>query len=217
MDGYTTSLSFDNGNFNVSWMYNTARDELHFEVNVKTEGWVGFGFTFTPENMSNYDVVIGGQTRAGRSYFNDFFTVGLMTPVLDLKQSYTVDRATVHDGITTLRFHRPRDTKDLQDIQFNVTTRVFLVWAYHLVDDASDPHDFSMHSRRSHTSESYRLVYENTHTDTTSDQNSQAIMASSPGPSTPATTRTRRKSFGCQLGLSFLTISLANVLSICVH
>ena len=42
-----------------------------------------------------------------------------------------------------------------------VTTRVFLVWAYHLVDDASDARDFSMHSRRGHTSESYRLVYEN--------------------------------------------------------
>lgn len=69
IDGYT-SLSFDNGNFNVSWMYNTARDELQFDVNVRTEGWVGFGFTFTPKNMSNYDVVIGGQTIAGRSYFN---------------------------------------------------------------------------------------------------------------------------------------------------
>ena len=65
-----TSLSLDNGNFNVSWTYNTVREELYFEVNVKAEGWVGFGFTFTPENMSNYDVVIGGQTVAGTSYFN---------------------------------------------------------------------------------------------------------------------------------------------------
>lgn len=70
-DGFRyTSLSLDNGNFNVSWMYNTAREELYFEVNVKAEGWVGFGFTFTPENMSNYDVVVGGQTIAGTSYFN---------------------------------------------------------------------------------------------------------------------------------------------------
>ena len=65
-----TSLSLDNGNFSVSWMYNTVREELYFEVNVKAEGWVGFGFTFTPKNMSNYDVVIGGQTVAGTSYFN---------------------------------------------------------------------------------------------------------------------------------------------------
>lgn len=51
-------------------MYNTVREELYFEVNVKAEGWVGFGFTVTPENMSNYDVIIGGQTVAGTSYFN---------------------------------------------------------------------------------------------------------------------------------------------------
>lgn len=54
----------------MSWMYNTAREELYFEVNVKAEGWVGFGFASTPENMSNYDVVIGGQTVAGTPYFN---------------------------------------------------------------------------------------------------------------------------------------------------
>lgn len=65
-----TTLSFDNGNFNVSWMYEKDRDELHFEVNVKTEGWVGFGFTFTPQKMNNYDVVIGGKTEAGTPYLN---------------------------------------------------------------------------------------------------------------------------------------------------
>ena len=62
-------MSFDNGNFDASWSYSQDFDELYFEVNVKTSGWVGFGFTFTPENMSNYDVVIGGQTDWGQSYF----------------------------------------------------------------------------------------------------------------------------------------------------
>lgn len=96
-----------------------------------------------------------------------------------------------------------------------VTTRVFIVWAYHLVDDASDPHDFSMHSRRGHTSESYRLVYENIPTRTITGQDSLPIVTSSPGPSTPApTTKTKRKSFGFKLGFSFLTISLASVFSI---
>lgn len=62
-------MSFDNGNFDASWSYSRDFDELYFEVNAKTSGWVGFGFTFTPENMSNYDVVIGGQTEWGQSYF----------------------------------------------------------------------------------------------------------------------------------------------------
>jgi len=215
MEGFRhTSLSLDNGNVNVSWMYNTAREELYFEVNVKAEGWVGFGFASTPENMSNYDVVIGGQTVAGTPYFNDFFTTGLGTPELDVKQSYTVDGVTKHDGITSLRFHRLRDTNDPQDIQFNVTTRVFLVWAYHLVDDANDPRDFSMHSRRGHTSESYRLVYENNPTDSMSDQHSRTIMTSSPKPSTPA--KRGQKSLGVHLGFSFLVISSTAVLSVLV-
>jgi len=195
-------------------MYNTVREELYFEVNVKAEGWVGFGFTFTPENMSNYDVIIGGQTVAGTSYFNDFFTTGLGTPKLDVKQSYTVDSVTKIDGITSLRFHRPRDTQDPQDIQFNVTTRVFLVWAYHLVDGARDPTDFSMHSRRDHTSESYRLVYEDNPTDTMSDKHSRTVMATSPKPSTPATRG--QKSLGVHLGFSFLMILLITVLSVLV-
>ena len=68
LDGST--LSFDNGHFHVSWRYEKDHDELHFELNVKTEGWVGLGFTFTPKKMNNYDVIIGGKTRAGTPYLN---------------------------------------------------------------------------------------------------------------------------------------------------
>ena len=69
-NGLGTRVSFDNGNFNVSWTYNRDADELYFEVDAKATGWIGFGFTHTPKNMSNYDIVIGGQTSAGQSYFN---------------------------------------------------------------------------------------------------------------------------------------------------
>ena len=48
-------------------------------------------------------------------------------PGLDEKQSYTVDGVSKHDGITSLRFHRLRDTNDPQDIQFNVSRLIFLV------------------------------------------------------------------------------------------
>lgn len=95
-----------------------------------------------------------------------------------------------------------------------VTTRVFLVWAYHLVDDAGDPRDFSMHSRRGHTSESYRLVYENNPTDSISDQHNRTIMTSSPKPSTPA--KRGQKSLGVHLGFSSLVILLTTVWSFLV-
>ena len=54
-------------------------------------------------------------------FLQDFFTTGIGTPELDVKQSYTVNDVTKHDGITSLRFHRLRDTNDPQDIQFNVS------------------------------------------------------------------------------------------------
>lgn len=65
-----STVEFDNGNFNVSWMHNRTTDQLHFAVDVNTTGWVGFGFTFTPEKMVDYDVIVGGRTSAGRNYLN---------------------------------------------------------------------------------------------------------------------------------------------------
>ena len=65
-----SNVSFDDGNFNVSWMHNRTTDELHFAVDVNTTGWVGFGFTFTPQNMVNYDVIVGGRASGGRIYFS---------------------------------------------------------------------------------------------------------------------------------------------------
>ena len=73
-----STVSFDNGNFNVSWMHNRTTDELHFAVDVNTTGWVGFGFTFTPENMLGYDVVVGGWTSAEGEYLNVSYSVMLV-------------------------------------------------------------------------------------------------------------------------------------------
>lgn len=65
-----SNVSFDNGNFNVTWTHNRTTDQLHFEVTVNTTGWVGFGFTFTPMAMQDYDVVVGGRTNTGQNYLN---------------------------------------------------------------------------------------------------------------------------------------------------
>ena len=51
----------NNGNYNVSWVYNNSMDTLHFMVEVKTTGWIGFGVaTQAPNMMMNYDVAVGG-------------------------------------------------------------------------------------------------------------------------------------------------------------
>lgn len=68
--GSCKRVSFDGGNFNVSLSYNQVADQLNVEVDARARGWIGFGFTFTPKRMQNYDLVIGGQTEEGKSYFN---------------------------------------------------------------------------------------------------------------------------------------------------
>ena len=59
----------DKGNYNVSYNYYEFADRLEFMVQVRTTGWVGFGVAeVAPNNMSNYDVAIGGVKDDGTSY-----------------------------------------------------------------------------------------------------------------------------------------------------
>ena len=59
----------DKGNYNVSYNYNESADTLEFMVQVRTTGWVGFGIAeVASNNMSYYDVAIGGVTDDGTSY-----------------------------------------------------------------------------------------------------------------------------------------------------
>ena len=54
-------LSLNNGNYNVSWMFNSSMDTIHFMVEVRATGWIAFGVaTLAPNNMVGYDVAIGG-------------------------------------------------------------------------------------------------------------------------------------------------------------
>ncbi len=58
---FANFLSFNNGNYNVSWMYDNSTDRIHFVTEVMTTGWVGFGVaTRAPNNMFGYDVAVGG-------------------------------------------------------------------------------------------------------------------------------------------------------------
>ncbi|KAJ7382296.1 DBH-like monooxygenase protein 1 [Desmophyllum pertusum] len=153
--------------------------------------------------MQDYDVVVGGRTNAGQNYLNDFHTTGTVRPILDTQQNYTLEGASEENGITSLRFRRPRVTNDTRDIQFNVSTRVFLVWAYHTREDADNPNVFSQHTRRNHTMETVQIVFP---------PMNMTMMTPTPEPATTRVT-TRPKSSGYQLGVSFLTISVATVLS----
>ena len=56
---YTNNVTFDNGHYNASWLYNAKTDTLHFKIMTYAVGWVGFGIA---ENgtMAIYDLAAGG-------------------------------------------------------------------------------------------------------------------------------------------------------------
>lgn len=45
--------------FKVCWAYNQSTDIVNFALDVKTLGWVGFGFAHKIHKMQNYDVIVG--------------------------------------------------------------------------------------------------------------------------------------------------------------
>ena len=54
-------------------MYNSSTDTLHFMVEVRATGWIGFGFaTQAPANMQRYDVAVGGVTSGSGNIKVDF-------------------------------------------------------------------------------------------------------------------------------------------------
>lgn len=151
-------MSFDDGNFNVSWTHNRSTEELEFEVNANAIGYVAFGFTFTPEDMQNYSIVVGGTNGSGQNYFNSYHTSGLGKLTLDADpQIYILDSAEEQNGTTTLRFRRPLETNDSKDIQFNETTRVFLVWAYNKYSDADNV--VTYHTNRNYTEQAMQVIF----------------------------------------------------------
>ena len=66
---FSNSIVAAGGDYNVSYNFNASADTLEFLVEVRATGWVGFGFALTaPNNMTNYDVAVGGVLSNGSGY-----------------------------------------------------------------------------------------------------------------------------------------------------
>ncbi|XP_078342844.1 uncharacterized protein LOC144628599 [Oculina patagonica] len=132
---YANFLSFNNGSYNVSWMYNSSTDRLHFVTEVMTTGWVGFGFaTQAPFGMIGYDVAVGGvrNDMYGTGYMKDYLTIGIAALELDTQQDWVLTYSKEDNGTTTLKFFRDRNTTDREnDTAVPLGAPIFLIWAYH--------------------------------------------------------------------------------------
>ena len=68
--------AYDNNRFLLLWRYNDQTDKIFYHLRVKTTGWVGFGFAATaPNNMMNYDVIVGGFNNGQGYLFVSFLRV----------------------------------------------------------------------------------------------------------------------------------------------
>ena len=81
---FSKQLSFLGGDFNVSYNFNASSDTLEFMVEVNATGWVSFGFAVNaPNNMTNYDVAVGGVFQNGSGYLKvrgkEFFQVTVIS------------------------------------------------------------------------------------------------------------------------------------------
>ncbi|XP_015760327.1 PREDICTED: uncharacterized protein LOC107339531 isoform X2 [Acropora digitifera] len=135
---FSNQLSFLGGSFNVSYNFNESSDTFEFLVEVNATGWVGFGFAESaPNNMTDYDVAVGGVFPNGSVYLKDYFTYGFTQPPEDTQQDWTLKNATEMNGITALKFCRQRNTSDAQDVAIKPGMPIFLIVAYHDTMDVS--------------------------------------------------------------------------------
>ncbi|XP_059971047.1 DBH-like monooxygenase protein 1 isoform X2 [Mesoplodon densirostris] len=104
---------------------------LAFRLEVRTAGYVGFGFSPTG-TMAAADIVVGGVLR-GRPYLQDYFTNANRELKKDVQQDYHLEYAMENSTHTIIEFTRELHTCDINDKSITEST-VRVIWAYHHED-----------------------------------------------------------------------------------
>ncbi|OXA47290.1 DBH-like monooxygenase protein 1 [Folsomia candida] len=120
------------GKYILGW--EISGDEIIFEIEAETLGWVGFGIS--PQGgMTGADIFIGGVLSDGSPYSQDRFGIGRMEPRLDVHEDWRLLEAMELPsmGKTILKFSRLLNTCDDEDYPIgNDTSR--LIWAMGAAD-----------------------------------------------------------------------------------
>lgn len=133
---WTHSAELDR-NFSVFWT--PGEDDITFEVQVRTLGYVGLGFSVDGK-MKGADMVIGW-VRDGQVFFQDRNAVDRYEPEVDSSQDYEQLLGYENGTHTVLRFRRKYDTCDPHDFKITNDT-VRMLYAYHdrdLTGSGSEP------------------------------------------------------------------------------
>ncbi|XP_071117126.1 uncharacterized protein [Haliotis cracherodii] len=119
----------DNCSYQVKWVVDVANDVVNFTITARLEGqkkWIGLGFSPTGR-MSNSDAVIGWVDDSD-FYISDRYIVGYSPPAIDTEDNLFDKRGTVQNGVTEIRFSRPRNTSQIQDFTFTDTDCPYLLF-----------------------------------------------------------------------------------------
>jgi hypothetical protein len=74
------------------------------------------------------DAVIGFVESNGRFFMMDMWTTGYLQPILESSQDLSRQVGIIEDGFTTLKFSRPRDTNDNQDVAFTDDKGMYMIF-----------------------------------------------------------------------------------------
>jgi hypothetical protein len=128
-----------------SWEF--SKDEIEFTVTAPTSGWVGIGFN--PSYMMKDAHYILGYVKDSTLFIQDNYGTGNTSHASDVSLGGTADvrglRGSEKDGITTIVFALPLDSKDKYDKKFVQGDTYTVLLAYGR-DDADD--FTSMHAKR---------------------------------------------------------------------
>ncbi|XP_069165930.1 MOXD1 homolog 1-like isoform X2 [Procambarus clarkii] len=132
------------GKYVVMWA--PGDNQVIFEVQVATKGYVGLGFS-PNGGMKGADMVLGWVDDSGKVFLQDRHSTGYAVPIIDESQDVELLGGYQNDTHTVLRFSRPWKTCDLQaDLQLSDET-VKLIWAI-AANDPTDEMTMRKHSER---------------------------------------------------------------------
>ena len=121
--------------FKLYWT-NLENDIIEFGIEVLSIGWIALGISPRGQ-MPNSDIALGWVDNDGIVYLQDRYTIERSTPLYDLNQNLTLIEGEEVNGMTRLRFTRPKYSCDPDDMSLSKgTTR--LIWAFHATQDPSE-------------------------------------------------------------------------------
>ena len=124
-DGFDYNTYIDeNQLFKLYWT-DLENDIIEFGIEVSSTGWIALGISPNGQ-MPNSDIALGWVDDDGNAYLQDRYTTERSTPLYDLHQNLTLIEGEEVDGMTRLRWTRPKYSCDDDDMSLSTGTTRYI-------------------------------------------------------------------------------------------